>query len=161
MFLIAIASFRAAATELSFFASYTNVDYVSAGVGGLRETGYGDISLTGVSGTIKKAYLYWHGHGKQGDYDASITNALVFINGNPAQGQVIGTSGPNGWNFPPYNFYFGQAFRADVTDLITGNGTYTVSDFDPLPFTIQGASLIVIFDDGITTNNRDITLYNG
>ncbi|MDB6055097.1 MAG: Ig family protein, partial [Verrucomicrobiales bacterium] len=42
-----------------------------------------------------------------------------------------------------------------------GNGTYTVSDFDPLPFTIQGASLIVIFDDGITTNNRDITLYNG
>src|SRR4051812_1284828 len=83
--LLGLAS-RSSATELSYFATFTNVDYVSASVGGLRETGFGDIALTGVSGTVQKAYLYWHGHGKQGDYDATATNALVYVDGNPVAG---------------------------------------------------------------------------
>ncbi|MEA2662709.1 MAG: hypothetical protein QOH08_2281, partial [Chloroflexota bacterium] len=38
-----------------------NTDFVSAGFGGMRGNGVGTITLAGVSGTITKALLYWHG----------------------------------------------------------------------------------------------------
>ncbi|MBM2826084.1 MAG: hypothetical protein HW403_148 [Dehalococcoidia bacterium] len=36
-------------------------DYVAAGVGGMRDIGTGSIVVSGVSGTVTKALLYWHG----------------------------------------------------------------------------------------------------
>ena len=38
-----------------------NTDFISAGVGGMRDVGNGVISPSGISGIITKAYLYWHG----------------------------------------------------------------------------------------------------
>jgi hypothetical protein len=64
----------------------------------------------------------------------------------PVTGDLIGTSGCDGWAFSPYNQVAGQAFRADVTSLVTGNGSYFVSNFKPMRLTIQGASLVVIYD---------------
>jgi hypothetical protein len=79
----------------------------------------------------------------------------------PVTGDLIGTSGCDGWAFSPYNQVAGQAFRADVTSLVTGNGSYFVSNFKPMRLTIQGASLVVIYDDGDPSNNRDIVIEDG
>ena len=69
---------------------------------------------------IQKAFLYWAGSGT-GDFE-------VNLNGNVINSQR---------NFPLFQngFDYFCAF-ADVTDLIlaTGNGNYTLSDFDVTPF---------------------------
>src|SRR5438105_1035397 len=62
-----------------------------------------------------------------------------------------------------------QAYRADVTSLVAArrNGTYALSGFSkPMhtriaPININGASLIVFFDDGNPLNNRDVVLFEG
>jgi len=36
-------------------------DWTSAGVGGIGTVGTGTIALSGVSGSVTGAYLYWHG----------------------------------------------------------------------------------------------------
>ncbi len=159
----------ATATELSYFQTFTNVDYASSGIGGIREIGYGSINLTNLAGanpTILHAYLYWHGHGQSSDYDATRTTGTCYLtppNGAGAwvTGTLIGTSGSDGWAFSPYNQTFGQAFRADVTSLISGNGAYFISNFTPFALSVQGASLVVIYDDGVSTNNRDIVIEDG
>jgi hypothetical protein len=158
----------ASATELKYFQTFTNVDYTSAGVGGLREVGRGQIDLTGVSGTVTKAFLYWHGHGHPNDYDPNRTTGALYLTdlADPSTphlvtGDLIGTSGSDGWAFDPYNLTIGQAFRADVTSLVHGNGSFFVSNFNPFALTVQGASLVVIFDDGNPDNNRDIVIADG
>ena len=71
----------------------------------------------------------------------------------------------------------GQSYRADVTALVTGNGTYTLSNFikestagacsaTTPPGTdcvadINGASLIVFYDDGNRSDDRNVVLWNG
>ncbi|HYE33203.1 MAG TPA: Ig-like domain-containing protein [Methylomirabilota bacterium] len=156
------------ATELKPFQTFQNVDYVSAGVGGTRETGRGAIELTGVNGPVQKAYLYWHGHGRAAEFNATqttgtvaLTNSLGVTTPVVVTGDRIGLSGQNGWSFSPYSYYFGAAYRADVTSLVTGNGTYGLSTFRPLATGVQGASLLVIFDDGDASNNQDIIIYDG
>lgn len=129
-----------------------NTDFVSAGVGGIRDIGTGDITLSNVSGTVTKAYLYWHG----------VTNSTIdvgnsiMVNAVSVTGTNIGVSSPNCW---PFNN--SQAYRADVTSLVqaTGNGTYSLSGFGEL--NPNGASLIVFFHDADNTNNRDVVIFDG
>lgn len=129
-----------------------NTDYVSAGVGGMRDIGTGNITLGGLSGTVKTAYLYWHG----------VTNSLtdvgnsIMVNATAVTGKNIGVSSPNCW---PYNN--SQAYVADVTSLVqsTGNGTYNLSGFGDL--NPNGASLIVFFNDANNSNNRDVVIFDG
>lgn len=139
------------ANIISFFETQRNTDFASAGVGGLRGTGTGDITLSGVSGMVNRVYLYWHGPTNSTDPNF---NATITFNGATIMGENIGFSDDNFWG--QLN---SQAYRADVTALVGGDGVYTVAG---LPVdNANGASLLAFFDDGDDTNNRDVVLFNG
>ena len=143
------------ANDIASYQTIFDTDVTAAGYGGMRTIGTGTISLTGVSGTVTKALLYWHG-----PTDSSIpsVNASVTFNGTPITGTNIGFSDDNCWPL----FGNSQAYRADVTSLVTGNGDYTLAAFIKGDVAdINGASLIVFFDDGNDTNNRDVVLFDG
>jgi len=216
-----LSSFEAKATPLTHFQTFTNVNYASAGVGGVRETGYGTIQLTNVpAGTVLHAYLYWFGLGGEGDlgYEETLgnTNGTIFISSDlssnllaneistnfsdglpwsysflndpsstfhyipsvtnaiitnyQVNGQCIGISGVDSWSFAPFDFQFSQAYRADVTSLVTGSGSYVLSYATPFGYNdgglgngagMEGASLVVIYNDPNNTNKNDIIIENG
>ena len=154
-----------AATELGNRTFEDNTDFASFGVGGMRGSGSGTITVAGVSGTVSKALLYWNG-----PTDGTTSNAAVSFDGTPITGTDIGTSDNNCWGFND-----SRSYRANVTSNVnahTGgpNGTYPLSGFtktsgDPEFPTVDadanGASLIVFFDDGNQANNRDVTMVEG
>jgi hypothetical protein len=130
-----------------------STDFGLFGVAGLRGLGAGNITVAGVSGTVTRAILVWHGV-------AGTTTALArsaTVNGTAFAGTNIGLSDNNCWGQAS-----SQAFQADVTSVVTGNGTYALSSmlttgtFDP-----NGASLLVFYNDGNATNNRDIAVFWG
>lgn len=141
----------ATASLISSFETRFDTDFTFAGVGGLRGNGFGDISLSGVSGTINQAYLYWHGPTDSTD---PAFNANLMFNGNAISGSNIGFSDDNFWGQNN-----SQAYRADVTSLITGDGTYSLDGL--AADHTNGASLVVYYDDGDDTNNRDIVSFDG
>jgi hypothetical protein len=113
-------------------------DVTSAGVG-LRGSGQGTINLSGipVNGNVYRAFLYWASLGSSDQFTSPQ------LNGNTVSGQRIGTSGDTCWGVPANYVY-----RAEVTNLVGGNGDYTISG---LPSYLaggndsQGASLVVIY----------------
>lgn len=128
-------------------------DFGMFGISGLRGTGAGTITVSGVTGTVTRAILVWHGV-------AGVTTALTrnaTVGATTVTGTNIGISDNNCWGQAS-----SQAFQADVTSLVTGNGTYALSNmlttgtFDP-----NGASLLVYYNDGNATNNRDIAVFWG
>ena len=130
-----------------------NTDFISAGVGGMRDVGNGVISLSGISGTITKAYLYWHG------VTTTSTDAgnSIIVNGVTVNGTNIGLA----WGYGSEQYTYSQAYRADVTALVqaNGNGTYSLSGFGDM--NPNGASLIIFFNDGNDANNRDVEIFEG
>lgn len=139
------------AALIDFFETQFNTDYASAGVGGLRGNGFGDIALAGVNGTVKKAYLYWHGPTNSTDPEF---NANLTFNGNAISGDNIGFSDDNFWSQAN-----SQAYMADVTSLVSGNGTYSLAGLSAN--NSNGASLVVFFDDGDNSNNVDAVTFTG
>jgi hypothetical protein len=136
--------------------SVNNTDIGEFGYGGMRGDGTGSITVGGVSGTVTKALLYWNGPTNSTDPTA---NAAVTFAGTPVTGTNIGFASDNCWGFQNSHSY-----RADVTPLVTGNGSYSLSDFrkaGPPVADINGVSLIVFYDDGSTANDRNIVLWNG
>jgi len=127
---------------------------VSAGVGGAGG-GSGTISLSGVTGSVSQAFLYWHGidNGVDGNYD----NADITINGNAISGTNIGTSSTNCWGSGN-----SVAYRADVTQFVSADGDYDLEDLsNGTGHSANGASLVVLFDDGDPDNNRDLAFFEG
>jgi hypothetical protein len=159
--LIFISSLFGFASNLVQFKTVFNTDWVSAGVGAMRENGSGTITVSGIpeGSVIKAAYLYWHG--PTNSIDPTI-NAHGFFNNNPITGTNIGFSSDNCWQFTN-----SQAYRADVTSLVTGDGSYVLTGFGSGLFfnqtnaTTNGASLIIFYDDGNPSNNRDVFILNG
>ena len=149
--ILALSSLVASANLISQFETQFNTDWSYAGVGGLRGTGASSINLSGVSGTVNQAYLYWHGPTNSTD---PTHNANINFVSTPISGTNIGFSDDNQWARAN-----SQAYRADVTTLVTGNGNYSLSGL--VPNDTNGASLVVFFDDGDSTNNRDVVLYDG
>ncbi len=147
----AVMAGSAHANIISFFQTQRNTDFASAGVGGLRGTGTGTISLSGVTGTVNRVYLYWHGPTNSTDPGF---NGTITFNGTTITGQNIGFSDDNFWGQAN-----SQAYRADVTALVGGDGNYTLAGLSPN--NSNGASLLAFFDDGDATNNRDIVLFDG
>jgi hypothetical protein len=139
------------ANIISFFETQRNTDFTSAGVGGLRGTGTGTITLSGISGTVNRVYLYWHGPTNSSDPGF---NATITFNGVTITGENIGFSDDNFWGQAN-----SQAYRADVTALVSGDGAYTIAGL--FASNSNGASLLAFYDDGDDTNNRDIVLFNG
>lgn len=144
----------ASATDLTRFRTIFDTNFVAAGIGGMRGQGTGSIELAGVTGTVTQAYLYWHGPSSTDPNGAG--NSNVTFAGTSITGTFLGVSSDNCWGFSN-----SLAYRADVTSLITGNGTYALADFIKTGVDINGASLIVFFDDGDDSNNRDVVLFNG
>jgi hypothetical protein len=153
-----VPTFRPAAVHASDIASFTTVfgtDVVHAGFGGMRDDGTGTLTVSGVSGSVTKALLYWHGPTNSTDPTA---NAAVTFAGTAITGTNIGLSSDNCWDYAN-----SQAYRADVTSLVAGSGTYALAGFvkDSGNVNVNGASLIVFFNDGNVANNRDVVLFDG
>ncbi len=145
----------AQATPVTNTGTVYNTDWVSAGLGGVDD-GDGTVTLAGVSGTVTTAWLYWHGidNGATGEtYDAS----AVSFAGSPVVGSSLGDSNTNCWGDGS-----SRAYRADVTSLVTGNGSFLVTGLSSSTTEhANGLSLVVFFNDGNASNNRDVVLFEG
>ena len=132
----------------------SNTDVAEFGFGGMRGNGVGSIAVSGVSGPVTKALLYWNGPTNSTDPAA---NAAVNFAGTSITGTNIGFASSNCWSF-----LNSQSYRADVTSLVTGNGPYSLSNFVKLPdVEVNGAALIVFYNDGSTANDRNVVMFNG
>lgn len=152
---LAVLPGMASATNLTSFKTVFDTDFTAAGVGGMRGNGTGTISLSGVTGTVSEAYLFWHGPTNAASTNTG-ANANVTFNGNAIAGTFLGISDNNCWGFAN-----SMAYRANVSSLVTGNGSYTLANFMKPGVDINGASLIVFYQDGNGTNNRDVVMFNG
>jgi hypothetical protein len=136
--------------------SVSNTDVAEFGTGGMRGGGTGTINVSGLTGSVLHALLFWHGPTNSGDPTA---NASVTFAGAPITGTNIGVDSDNNWGFQN-----SQAYRADVTGLVTGNGSYSLSGFrkpGPPVIDINGVSLVVFYDDGNSSNDRNVVAWNG
>jgi hypothetical protein len=141
------------ANDIAPFKTRFATDVAYAGLGGLRDVGSGTLSLTGVTGTVTEALLFWHGPTSSDDL---LANAAVSFAGTPVTGVNIGVSDDNCWGFTN-----SQAYRADVTSLVAGNGDYALADFVKEDIDVNGVELVVFFDDGNAANNRDVVMFEG
>ena len=130
-----------------------NTDVASFGFGGMRGTGTGTINVSGVTGEVNRALLYWNGPTNS---TSPAANAAVTFDGTPVTGTNIGFSSDNCWGFAN-----SQSYRADVTSLVSGNGEYSLADFVKPGVEINGVSLVVFFDDGDTANDRNVVFFDG
>jgi hypothetical protein len=134
-------------------ASNTNIK--EFGFGGMRGDGTGSIAVSGVTGPVAKAILYWNGPTNSSDPTA---NAHVTFNGTAVTGTNIGFASDNCF----WGFQNSQSYQADVTALVSGNGTYTLSNFHvPPDVEINGVSLVVFYNDTDTSNDRNVVLWSG
>jgi len=135
--------------------SVADADVGEFGYGGMRGDGTGTITVTGVSAPVFHAFLYWNGPTNSSDPNA---NAAVTFNGTPVTGTNIGVASSNCWG----SFTNSQSYRADVTPLVTGSGSYTLAGFvEPPDVDINGVALIVFYDNGNSSDDRTVVLWNG
>lgn len=136
---------------LSTISSVTvNGGYTAAGIG-MRNLGYGSISVTGVpaGATVASATLLWDILADQSDP----TFAQGSLNGTPITGTNWASGASPCWS-PGSNF----SYEADVTSLVNGNGSYALAGFasgesdgaDPwnsgsTPPMLEGATLVVVY----------------
>ena len=141
--------------DIAFAETRVRTDFVVTGVGNMRNFGAPrSFPVSGISGTITKATLYWHGITNTLD---PLAGAFIKLNGAQVSGHNIGFSSDNCWGYQN-----SQAWAADVTSIVSGNGTYTISDYGySNPVNLNGASLIVFFDDGDDSNDRDAVIFEG
>lgn len=132
----------------------TRGDAIAAGTG-LRGVGSGVIELAGIpdGASIVQAFLYWATLGSHGHFTGPS------LNGQAVAGRLIGVSADTCWGVSN-NF----VYRADVTELVGGNGAYSISG---LPDSLasgndsQGASLVVIYAGDITIPLKTIIINDG
>jgi hypothetical protein len=148
------------AQPVTLFSTVFNTDVAYAGVGGMRTgDGTGTIALTGVSGKVTKALLFWHGPTRNDDNVNA--NPDVSFAGKPVVGTEIGVSSSNCWEGADYTNSY--AYRADVTSSVKGNGSFALANFVKNAGVVDtnGVSLMVFYDDGNAANNREVVLFDG
>jgi subtilisin len=129
--------------ETGFSAGYANVlpggRIVSDG-SGLR-LGGGSISITSVptGWTVSRAYLYVM------TVNGADADSSVLLNGMPVKATLIGAArdpctGGNG--------SAARVYRADVTSLVAGNGTYSISGVAGTGLG-EGASLVIVVQNAL------------
>src|SRR5690349_19843176 len=74
---------RVWANDISYFETVRNTDFAVGGVGGLRDASSASLYLTGIKGTVRKAYLYWHG---PMNTDFPVANASIRVDGQTITG---------------------------------------------------------------------------
>ncbi|VVB66945.1 von Willebrand factor type A domain protein [Candidatus Norongarragalina meridionalis] len=136
------------AGALSEYYSWSGHGGVFADGIGLRPEASRDIVVTLPEGaTVVKAFMYWNAinqNGAKNDFSA------MTLNGNAVTGDEIGSfvnQGPDYCVLP-------VSYRADVTDLVTGSGTYTVNGDISNMFDVEGAELVVVYSDEGSPNVR-------
>jgi len=161
--LVAAASFlclvtsSAEAVPVSRGRTLLDVDWTSAAIGGIGVAGTGTITVSGVTGTVTQAYLYWHGIDTDAAGDGFYDNEAISFDGHAVTGTTLGDATTNCWGSGS-----SRAFVADVTAHVTGDGAYVLSGLAAKPgHDANGASLIVIFDDGNPANDRDLVFFEG
>ncbi len=122
--------------DVSLTTRYDEVGHYSmteAGVG-LKESASGDIIID-FPGTVVVAYLYWAcvdvspGGDDTVDFDGTTVTADF-------------SYGPESW----YDDYYHYVYVEDVTNLVTGPGTYTFTGMEVV-FYRYGAGLAVVYED--------------
>lgn len=179
-FLSLAASALAVNAPMTELTTLPRTDFVNVGVNGIGAAainggGVGTIELSGVSGTVTQAFLYWEGIdiddpnddfiGGNADYD----EAEIEFDGVPVSGTQLHAHGANnGWPYtglgePPAPPSAGM-YRADVTALVQagGNRDYALEGLaDGGGHSANGASLIVYFDDGNPANDFHVVHCEG
>ncbi len=125
------------------FSAQGNYAIAANGVG-LLGLSSGDIVLN-VPGTPIQAFLYWAGN----DFDPGGDDTISFaVNAAPSTPLTADrTFGPDFWFGSGPGDVFNYVYAEDVTaQILSGNNTYTVSDFGPLRHH-YGAGLIVVYED--------------
>jgi hypothetical protein len=150
---LSLAANHASANIISEFTTVFNTDWTTAGVGGMRGSGTGTLPVTGVGGPVTQSYLYWAGPTNSTNPN---DNANVTVNGTGVTGTNIGFSQDNFWGFAN-----SQAYRADTTSIINGNGSYALTNFVKPDAQVNGAGALLFFNDGNSSNNRDVVIFNG
>lgn len=136
-----------------------NVDVKEFGAGGMRGDGTGSIAVSGVTGTVRRALLYWNGPTNSEDPDA---NAAVSFAGTAVTGTNIGIASDNCWGYVNSHSY-----RADVTALVGGDGAYSLADFvkrdvsNNVVADINGVALVVFYTDTTQSDDRNVVLWSG
>jgi hypothetical protein len=113
-------------------------DYVAAGVG-LRGSTSGNISLRGIpaGATVVNAFLYY----SMLDNGEDPSLHTITMNGTNINASLIGSGPDTCWGVS--NSF---TYRADVASLITGNGTYSLTNVaSGGSILAEGASLVVIY----------------
>src|SRR3954452_3557785 len=142
----------AMANAVTPFTTVFNSDVAQFGYGGLRDNGTGTMEVAGVTGPVTQAFLYWHGPTNSDQTDA---NSVVSFGGQSVTGMNIGVGNNNCWGYAN-----SQAYRADVTSLVTVNGSYALENFiKGSSVNANGASLIVFYDDGNPLDDKDVALF--
>lgn len=137
---------------LTYFTTIYDTNFVTADIG-MRGVGSGTLSVSGITGPVTDSYLFWHGPTNSTDPNV---NASVNFNGTNIQGTNIGFSADNFWSS-----LNSQAYRANVTSLVTGNGSYALSNFQKPEAQINGAALFTFYNSGLSTGKRDVVMFNG
>lgn len=143
--------------ELQFFETRYDTDMLTFGVGGMRLSGTGHIDVASVALPAQAAYLYWHGPA-EADSTAG-GNTTMRFDGELVEGIPIGTSSDNCWSLAA-----SYAYRADITHLIDGNRRYTISELNepgPPQTLANGVSLVLFHNDGNSSNNVDVVMFDG
>lgn len=140
------------------------VDQVITG-GGIAAAGVGlagrgtgpittaDIVLTSVpvGATIVSATLYWMTIGGGQD--------TITLDGTGVTGALVGQIGDTCWGADPGNSFY----AADVSAIVTGNGTFTVTDFPSAAVGLdsQGASVVVVYQDPADARDNLVVISQG
>ncbi len=157
------------ADPVAFYRSFAgNIDFQMTGAS-LRQysNGYDACRLVNSSAAqlvnipsgavIRAAYLYWVGSGATAD------DRVRFQGSNVTATRTFTETFVNGWT--TYHFFSGFA---DVTSMVTGNGTYTLrglsvdngQPYCSVQAVVSGWSLIVIYENA-SEPLRVINLYDG
>ena len=146
------------AEPVKFTTVFENVDWTAGGVAGVGSVGDGTVTISGVGlGTVTRAILYWHGIDQSFAGDGIYDNETIFLDGVQVIGTAIGDSDTNCWGAGS-----GRSYRSDVTALVPGDGTYELTGLaSKAGHSANGASLIVIFDDGDPDNNVTLAFFDG
>jgi hypothetical protein len=163
----------APSSNITLFKQIKGTDISSFGVGGIRDRGFGRITVSGMPATIKQAYLYWHGSNFNPELNLGGALTIGYVANNQltfvaVPGTFIGKSADNFWPFPafPFPIYPNTvAWRADITSLVNHGGpnkNYDLQAFNSFPsFNPNGASIIILYNDAFSSNDSDVYIYDG
>ena len=109
------------------------------------------ISGVPVGATVIDAFLYVN------ELDFGATDTTFTLNGNNVAMTEIGSSSDPSWGANR-----AVTLKADVSSIITGNGSYTLGGADDIGFDdYEGVVLVVVYEDLSAASDSLITLHDG